>query len=142
DFNNDGLEDIYCSYHNTIAVLLNNASHTFTDQIMVYQDTNLLMGEVNIGNLDNQNGLDYAWSGGNNTIAAHFNLNALSIDEIPRPNKIHLWPNPTNGIIKLNTEAHSIKVFDVAGRKLLETKNQSQLNIEHLKNTLYLIEIK
>ena len=62
--------------------------------------------------------------------------------------KLHIYPNPTNDIVTINSEQvaiNRVEVFDVVGRKLmwiLDINNsQTTLNIESLEKGIYFIKV-
>jgi len=141
DYNNDGLEDLYASYDEHISVFKNDGTHTFNNEITVYQDNNLLMGVVQTANIDNQNGLDYVWSGGTNTIAFHINETLLNIDEMNAENTL-FYPNPTNGILHFTNQIEQLKIMNVQGCLLLEISNTSEIDLSSLAEGVYIMIIE
>ncbi|MEO1031461.1 MAG: T9SS type A sorting domain-containing protein [Bacteroidota bacterium] len=56
-------------------------------------------------------------------------------------NPIAVYPNPTRGSVFVNSsEISKITLFDINGREILETRS-NELNIQYLKNGIYLLEI-
>lgn len=138
DYNNDGLEDIYASYANHISVFANNVNHNFNTEVNVYQNNSLIMGQVAIANIDNQGGLDYAWSGGNNTLAFHLNQSALATNDTNR-SPLVLYPNPTSGILNASTQMEEISVYNLIGEKLMKSTNLNTIDLSNLANGIYLL---
>jgi uncharacterized repeat protein (TIGR01451 family) len=77
-----------------------------------------------------------------------------NIEEIKRPNTVSVYPNPTNGSLKVsfnttNENEVSIALFDITGRKVNEfiqnkTMNGSQvldLNIREVKSGIYFLSV-
>lgn len=141
DYNNDGLEDIYASYANTISVFVNDANHTFTNEINVYQNSGLIMGQVVIANIDNQGDLDYVWSGGNNAIAFHLNQTTLSLNDI-HSNSLVLFPNPTEGILNTSKQVDKLSLYNVIGEKLMETTHTNSIDISNFSQGIYILNIE
>jgi len=58
--------------------------------------------------------------------------------------KLKLYPNPSNGNLNVNasTTIDNIIVLDTSGRKIINLKNPgTKLNLSHLKNGIYILEI-
>ncbi len=67
----------------------------------------------------------------------------IGIAGIETNNNIQLWPNPSTGIVTLNTIPHSqITVYSLMGKQVCQyyTKNSSTiLNLSHLPNGIYIV---
>lgn len=142
DYNNDGLEDIYASYTNNISIFENDTNHNFNSEVTVHQDNGLLMGPVQIANIDNLGGLDYIWSGGNNTISFHINQTSLSIETAEKNQSNLYYPNPTTGLIKSKNSIESVRVFDSFGKEIYETSSLNELDLTTYPSGLYFLLIK
>jgi hypothetical protein len=82
------------------------------------------------------------------------NTVSTSISEQPKVKEtaaFNVYPNPTNGIVKIDWEAlnqkpNAVQIFDITG-KLLVTKNieandlSAELNISEYTNGLYFVKI-
>jgi hypothetical protein len=141
DYNNDGLEDIYASYTNHIAVFVNDSNHSFTNAINMHQNSGLIMGQVAIANIDNLGGLDYVWSGGNNTLAFHLNQTTLGLNH-NNLNALTLYPNPTDGILNISEQVEKLSIYTIIGEKIMETSNATTIDIANLSAGIYLISIE
>ena len=141
DYNNDGFEDLYVSYTNTISVFANDATHNFTSEINMYQNSGLIMGQVAIVNIDNIGGLDYVWSGGNNAIAFHLNETTLSLNNTELDSLL-LHPNPTEGILNASKEIEKMSVYNIMGEKIMETTNTNHINISHFSQGIYILSVE
>ncbi len=141
DYNNDGFEDIYASYPNNVAIFKNDSSHNFNTEITVYQDNALIMGAVQIVDIDNQNGLDYCWSGGTNTIAYHINQSPLSITDI-KANSLAAYPNPTSGIINFTRPIKKLVLYNLLGKKCIESYNTHEINLEAFPAGIYVLTVE
>ncbi|WP_299114947.1 T9SS type A sorting domain-containing protein [uncultured Winogradskyella sp.] len=88
-------------------------------------------------------GFDYEFSvvcRNNNELVLTVTNETLSSDEFEL-NTISVYPNPTRGSVFIQGDALSkITLFDLNGRKILETNNK-ELTIQHLNNGIYLLEI-
>lgn len=141
DYNNDGLEDIYASYTNHVAVFVNDSNHSFTGEINVHQNSGLIMGQVTVANIDNLGGLDYVWSGGNNTLAFHLNQSTLSLNHT-NLNTISIYPNPTNSLINLSKEVEKLTIFNLIGKQIMEISNSNVIDISSLSIGVYILSIE
>ncbi len=65
-----------------------------------------------------------------------------SVNEIAE-SKVSVYPNPTNGLIKIDTDQNfsSIKIFNVAGRLLLDQNFTNEINIGVFVSGIYLLEL-
>ena len=68
----------------------------------------------------------------------------ISVNNNPITNKLHLFPNPTNGIIQisgLNEDIH-FEIFNLNGSKILEgVTSNNQINLSDLPESTYLINL-
>ncbi len=142
DYNNDGLEDIYASYTNNISIFENDTNHNFNSEITVHQDNGLLMGSLRTADIDNIGGLDYVWSGGNNTIAFHINQTPLSNEPVKTNQSNLFYPNPTSGLIRLKNSVESVKVFDTFGKEIHVAKCLKELDLTAYPSGLYVLLIE
>ncbi len=73
--------------------------------------------------------------------------NPLSVmNEGLERNNIEIYPNPTNGLLKIHSEIIytklEISVFNITGQKIFTVKNQTEIDIRHLTKGVYLIKVK
>ncbi len=71
----------------------------------------------------------------------------LSLHSEPAENNsVLVYPNPTNGIIKIQSDYYDeqmeISVFNLTGQKRFSVKNKTEIDISHLKKGTYFIKIK
>jgi Leucine-rich repeat (LRR) protein len=59
-------------------------------------------------------------------------------------NPVSVYPNPSNGIVHVNTESevHSLELFDVQGRLLQISRNTKSIDLSQRSNGLYFLRIK
>lgn len=140
DYNNDGFEDLYVSYPNHISIFENDANHTFSNEVIVYQDNSLSMGKVQIIDIDGQNGLDYIWSGASNTIAYHLNQSpsSLSLSQLDAEANF-MYPNPTNGMIYFMQKAAEVSVYSVQGTFLFQRNHVYSIDLEGFPAGMYVV---
>jgi hypothetical protein len=69
-------------------------------------------------------------------------INLLSVDDIAF-NDLQVYPNPTKGIVNINfnKQIDQIEVYDLSGKTVLRKLNSETINLENLKDGLYLIRI-
>ncbi|WP_298767444.1 T9SS type A sorting domain-containing protein [uncultured Polaribacter sp.] len=74
------------------------------------------------------------------TVAAVFDATASVDDEFL--NSFNLYPNPTNNVLNISTdlEIKDCKVYNVIGKKVLESKSK-EINVTNLPKGMYLIQI-
>lgn len=73
----------------------------------------------------------------------------LGITEITMVNNIHIFPNPANNFVYIESKIplnSTISIFDVLGRKIKETHNEDKsaiigINIENLVKGVYIIQL-
>ncbi|WP_299885313.1 T9SS type A sorting domain-containing protein [uncultured Lacinutrix sp.] len=75
--------------------------------------------------------------------------NVLSVEENTLLNAVNFHPNPASDVITVNNDKQlelSIEVYNVLGKKVLQTKNSSlrkqTINLSSLKTGVYLTQIK
>lgn len=66
-----------------------------------------------------------------------------SINELENLEKISIYPNPTSGIINIETEnnLNSVSIYDLSGKQIIFSK-EKQINLEMLSKGLYFVEVK
>lgn len=74
--------------------------------------------------------------------SAHPATTNISIEEITAV-PFTVYPNPTSGMIYLDSdEVESLTVWSLSGQKLMEVEKNNQIDISHLSNGMYVLEIK
>ncbi|SFB28258.1 Por secretion system C-terminal sorting domain-containing protein [Flavobacterium swingsii] len=70
---------------------------------------------------------------------------ALSTNDYSLASKIKLYPNPSNGIVKIRTESPvNVVVSDVTGKTVFtmnQVSNDSQMNLSSLEKGMYLVKV-
>lgn len=73
----------------------------------------------------------------------------LSVEENTLLQALNFYPNPTNDVITINNDKQldiSIEIYDILGKKVLQTKSSSirkqTINLSSLKTGVYLTQIK
>ena len=68
------------------------------------------------------------------------------INEEFEKDNIEIYPNPTNGLLKIHSEIIytklEISVFNITGQKIVTVNNQTEIDISHLTKGIYLIKAK
>jgi Secretion system C-terminal sorting domain len=72
--------------------------------------------------------------------------NSLATNNFDIKNKINLYPNPTNGLVKISgNEINEISIVDVIGKTVYSEKynslNEANINISNLNNGIYIATI-
>lgn len=140
DYNGDGLDDLYVSYPYHISVFVNNSAHTFIDEFILHQTQSLIMGQLAVVDINNQGGLDYVWSGGNNTLAFHLNQSTLSVENQER-NTLRLYPNPTNGVLNATEPIEKASIYTLLGTKVADYANVNSIDISSFSSGIYILKI-
>lgn len=88
------------------------------------------------------------WPGKDSTssyVSTQQECNNLGNETFIINDEITIYPNPTNGILNINSNINSITkviIYDILGKVVLERSNNfEQLNISNLTNGLYLVKI-
>ena len=71
-------------------------------------------------------------------------LETLSADSFSEKSAFTIFPNPTKNLlqIKSNSEIEKIRIIDSLGKILLvQTQNNTEINVEHLSKGIYMLEI-
>lgn len=71
-------------------------------------------------------------------------LETLSTDNFSENNPLTIFPNPTKNLlqIKSDSEIEKIRIIDSLGKILLvQTQNNTEINVEHLSKGIYTLEI-
>jgi hypothetical protein len=73
------------------------------------------------------------------------NDEVLAVNDATKGN-VKLYPNPVKDILKLNLpngeKIATIEVYNTVGQKVSEFKNVDQINLNHLKSGVYIINLK
>ena len=69
----------------------------------------------------------------------------LSVEENQVQTQISIYPNPTNGMVRINNpkslKIRKVLVFDMFGRKVVNESNVKQVNLSSVPRGLYIIKI-
>jgi hypothetical protein len=66
----------------------------------------------------------------------------LSSEEVFSEKEALVFPNPTNGIIKLRTVVDELKLYNLNGRMIFNRKNAHQeIDVTHLNSGVYIMEL-
>ena len=91
----------------------------------------------------------YSQDSRNGTVYIKSSFHAFESDslntEIPdKIAQVKLYPNPTNHKINLNglgSYHYEIRIYNMLGKVVLKKQNESQINVGHLKEGIYMVEI-
>ena len=73
-----------------------------------------------------------------------FLFSTLSINEFDElENNISIFPNPTHEFINISSalQLDKVELFDLLGKRVMDTSETSQLKVSHLPSGLYLVKI-
>ena len=66
---------------------------------------------------------------------------SLNTNDTKLDDKIHLFPNPTNSMLSLNSNKdYNIEVFDLNGRKIMEVQGNN-LDMSNLSKATYIVKV-
>jgi len=127
-------------------ISITNLEGVFLNSTTVYLVDNLENITTNL------NTEDYVFSAGKGTYDARFTLMfqeeiVLSTQDV-NLDAITLYPNPTKGIVNINspnTNIISVEIYDITGRKIKEVSfnnNTYQIDINPLQSSQYFVNIK
>jgi len=146
DIDNDGFIDaVYVSGGNsTIAWQRNDGFGNFGEQQIITHDL-YLPKTVDVGDIDNDGFLDVvSASMADYTVKWYKNLTYLNTQENLLL-QLSLTPNPTTGILNLqtpNSTIENITVYDVLGKPVLQQNNNlTTIDLSHLQNGMYLVKV-
>jgi hypothetical protein len=70
---------------------------------------------------------------------------ALSTNSIANSSKFKMYPNPSNGIVKINTESPvDVVVMDITGKVVYtmnQVTNETQMNLSSLQKGIYMAKV-
>ncbi len=150
DYNHDGFMDLFFTYHNHVAVWLNENGEGFSEEIVLHSNSNLAMGAVHIAQLDGINSDDFIWTGSNNTVA-YFPCSAEIISDVSindLDNQLCIYPNPVRDVLQINLPetfaAAAMHVIDASGRVVwtrAKDQHYGQANLPGLGRGIYTLTI-
>lgn len=142
EYNADGLEDIYATYAHNVVLYPNDTSHNFNIETMVYNDNNLIMGAVNVANLNQHTPKDLIWTGANKTVAYHSNESPLFTPD-NNPNSFSIYPNPSSGQIYIPSKGdfETIEIYNSTGQKIKELPYSYESDITELPKGIYFLRV-
>ncbi len=135
---------IYLTANETVFYSLDNGEsfENITDELSNYKS---------ILHFDNQ---DYLYAAHNTSLVRSINSTITSIDENqPLTQSVFIYPNPCNGYLFIEIynnlmieNKYSVHIYDLTGKivssnKVLPINNQFAIDISHLNNGMYVIEI-
>ena len=65
----------------------------------------------------------------------------LGLDAVAENVPLTIYPNPTSGLVNINTEVGHLQLFNFAGQLILEKKNISQFDLSVYPSGLYLVRL-
>ena len=155
--NNSSLNILYCNNNNLSSLVIqNNANNLLNNTYTIYTTPPSYHNRFDsTGNpnlhcifVDNVANCNSNWPGRDltsNYVSTQQECDNLSNETFTINNGIIVYPNPTNGILNINSNNNIIKniiIYDLLGKVVLEKSNNfEQLNISNLTNGLYLLKI-
>jgi len=144
DMNGDGFADILTAVNFKAKAHISNGDNTFGNEIVLHQNPGIFITEVAVADLDQDNVLEYLWSGANHTLAYQKNT-FLEVSE-NQQFSMELFPNPASEKIVLKNVGKqnlSAQIYNLSGQQLL-TKTGSEtidFDISSLAKGLYFIHV-
>lgn len=72
--------------------------------------------------------------------------NLLAVDDTFIKSNIHIYPNPTGGILKISNpnqlDLQKVEIYNLYGQRLKVSQNQNSIDISHLNSGIYMIKIE
>jgi len=95
---------------------------------------------VYVVRVTDSNGCVYAYSQG------YIFVLSTGIDALSIKNSIHIFPNPSTGLVNINagvlgSENYNVTITDMFGKILLNTKNVNTVDMSELSNGLYIVSL-
>ena len=86
--------------------------------------------------LDLDNSLPESWRAG------YIHNGTSNVNEIAESERISIYPNPSNGIVNINsdTEVNSVEIIDITGRIIMR-RHDKHINVSQLPNGFYNLKI-
>jgi len=152
DLDDDGLDDIILSNGNSgagvdIVWFKNNGGGSFAAE-QIIDDTQSQVYVYAVIDLDNDNDLDIASCAFNQDQLNWFENEKYTLGVSSFENKdIVFYPNPTQNKLYFSsnkTEVSTISIYDILGKKVLETTLNSlqSIDVSNLKAGLYILKIQ
>jgi hypothetical protein len=140
--NNTNLIEVYAGYSNTLTNIdFRNGNNTVIVDSNRFQAeycpnlTCILVDDIAYSNL-NWTRIDNATT----FVETEEECNLLSVDDYNEIGSLKIYPNPTSKILNVNIPINKLIIYNLQGKKLLESKKQN-INIESLSKGMYLIQI-
>jgi len=69
--------------------------------------------------------------------------NTLSATDFSASNTIKVYPNPTSGIIYIdsNSDVNTIELYDIIGKRVFSSEAAEKIDVNHLHNGVYLLKV-
>ncbi|MCI2228687.1 T9SS type A sorting domain-containing protein [Polaribacter sp. MSW13] len=125
-------------YNNNLTELnVKNGANTNINYFNTIGNPNLSCIEVDDVNYSTTN-----WETIDNTSIFSENCSSLSVDQLSL-NEFVLYPNPATDIFNVtsNQPITRMELFDISGKRVLQTSNATQVNISELQPGFYLLRI-
>lgn len=136
------------SFKHVMMKMLPNASGTTVNFVHDVPFTTTLNANLSGLFIEEMTDLDvvvFIQDANKNVMQAKYATQALSNNNVDATAKISLYPNPSNGIVKIKTnETVDVTVTDLTGKVVFTMKqvsNDSQMNLSSLQKGIYLAKI-
>lgn len=136
------------SFKHVMMKMLPNASGTSVDFIHDVPFSTTLTANLSGLFIEEMSDLDvvvFIQAANKNVMQAKYATQALSTNDFDVTSKISLYPNPSNGIVKIKTtETVDVVVTDLTGKVVFtmnQVNNDSQINLSSLQKGIYLAKL-
>ncbi len=124
-----------------------NGNNPTSGQMVLAENTdqnvidNFYESYININLQDGNGTQDYFLS--HNPAANSINFATLSLPDNSLQKEIKIFPNPTSEYINITStlELNKVELFDLLGKRVLDTVKTSQIKITHLQAGIYLLKV-
>jgi hypothetical protein len=149
-------EDVYFSKLNTDGDFVwarsisgPNSFVRLSSQIVVDNSLNIYTvgNYADVCDFDPNSGIyNLSANGSTDSFVLKFNQNALGVDNVEIDKNFKVYPNPTNGIVNINsnTPIYLIEIYDLIGKKIKEISfdsNSSNIDISDFNSGVYLLKL-
>ncbi|MGV6861351.1 MAG: T9SS type A sorting domain-containing protein [Putridiphycobacter sp.] len=143
DLNDDHFLDILYIENGSLYIKYNNQLGGFNSPTFINSDYNYAL--ITAHDIDNNGKNDIVWFGYDTNVSSYklgymLNTAELALNEPPTDMDINIFPNPTNGVLQLNTICEKWEIFNSFGERVL-TGTKSNINLEHISSGVYFIKI-
>lgn len=136
-------------FHNVMMKMMPNASGTavnFTHDVLSSNNLQTTLTGLNIEEMTDLDVIVFIQDPATKAIMqSKVATEALSTNSFANSSKLKLYPNPSNGIVKINTESTvDVVVMDITGKVVYtmnQVTNETQMNLSSLQKGIYMAKV-